>query len=416
MTTTGARPEAMPIATIGPARLFAGVGQGDPHSHDHHRRTHGELSRIDKQGLVSALATVGLRGRGGAAFPVADKLAATPAGGASEVVVNVSEGEPASHKDRTLAQTAPHLVIDGALTVAQSLRTRRVTIAVRDRGAADVFSWALADRADTRKVRLQATSGGFVSGEARALLQSIAGMPAVPPGHRVLPTVSGLGGKPTFVSNAETFAHIGLLACHGVEWFGEVGASERGTTLVTLVGDLPHTGLVEAPHGIGLGELAGTGGPTLIGGYHGTWVDRVDDLRLDRAHLHGRGLHLGAGVIARLPQDTCALGEVTRIARWLAAESSGQCGPCFFGLPAIAGDLDALMAGRLPTRGLEHLRRRLDLLPGRGACGHPDGAAMFIRTALDVHQAEIADHLAHGTCGRSCTGALPLDTTGANWS
>ncbi len=415
MTTTGVRPDTAAIATIGTARLFAGVGQDDPYAHDHHRRTHGEPAAFDKTTLGQALAFVGLRGRGGAGFPVADKLASTPAGGSTEIVVNLSEGEPASHKDRTLARTVPHLVIDGALTVARALRTRRVTIAVQDRDAAEVLARALADRKDARKVRLQLTAGGFVAGEARALIRSIDGEPAVPPGRRVLPTVAGVGGRPTFLSNAETFAHIGLLACHGADWFGEVGGSERGTTLVTLIGDLPHTGLVEAPLGMRLADLVGEG-PTLIGGYHGTWVSRVDDLRLDRDHLRTHGLHLGAGVIARLPPETCALAEVLRVARWLAAESSGQCGPCFFGLPAVAGDLEALTAGRLPAQGLEHLRRRLGLLPGRGACGHPDGAAMFLRTALEVHQAEIATHLAHGGCGRDCAGVLPLDAMEATTS
>lgn len=394
---------------LGPARLFAGVGDAAPSDHGHHLRTHGELLLAGHRELVDATAAVGLRGRGGAAFPVTDKLAGTPLGSATEVVVNLSEGEPASHKDRTLATLAPHLILDGALATARALRTRHVTLAVHDREAADVLEQALATRPDGADIRVRRSSGGFVAGEVRALLRSMSDGPAVPPGRRVLPTVAGLGGRPTFVSNAETFAHLGLLATHGPDWYGGIGAvGERGTTLLTLIGDVPHPGVVEVPMGTALSRLVGSDGPVLLGGYHGTWVTDVAGLELDRAGLRARGLHLGAGVIARLPQQTCALGEIARVARWLADQSAGQCGPCFFGLPSVADDLAALTAGRLPSGGLDRLRARIGLLPGRGACGHPDGAALFARTALDVHQTEIARHLAHGSCGRDLLGALPI--------
>jgi len=415
MTSTAVAPDPNAVAAVGTPRLFAGVGEGAPESSEHHHRTHGALTMFDHDWLVRATADVGLRGRGGAAFPVTRKLAGTPRGRSTEVVVNLSEGEPASRKDRVLARLAPHLIIDGALTVAHALKTRRITIAVKDTAASASLTRALMDRRDARGVRMQATTGGFVSGEVRALLRGMDGGPVVPPGRRVLPTVAGLSGRPTFVSNAETFAHIGLIARHGTEWYAEVGsASERGTTLLTLIGDVPRPGVVEAPLGTSLERLVGSAtAPVLIGGYHGAWVREAGDLRLDRVELSGRGLTLGAGVIARLPEDTCALGEVARVARWLAGESSGQCGPCFFGLPAVAADIEALVGGHLPAEGLGQLHRRLGLLPGRGACGHPDGAALFVSTALDVHQTEIAEHLARGRCGATCRGVLPLGAEGA---
>jgi NADH:ubiquinone oxidoreductase subunit F (NADH-binding) len=312
-----------------------------------------------------------------------------------------------------LAANAPHLLLDGALLVAGALRTRKVTVAVHDATIADVVAAAVRTRSDAAHVKVVRATGGFVSGEVRALLKGLEGAAAAPPGRRQIPSVSGLHGRPTFVSNAETFAHLGLLGTHGDEWYGEVGGrAERGTTLLTLLGQTVVKGVVEVPMGMPLRDLVDDpAGPLLIGGYHGTWLPRVGDLTLDRADLRGRGLHLGAGVIAVLPADTCALAEVAAVADWLARQSLGQCGPCFFGLPSVAGDVDALRRGQLPKGGLQALRRRLGQLPGRGACAHPDGATMFIRSALDVLQAEVAEHLAHGTCGRPYAGTLPIEQT-----
>ena len=135
MTSTAVAPDPNAVAAVGTPRLFAGVGEGAPESSEHHHRTHGALTMFDHDWLVRATADVGLRGRGGAAFPVTRKLAGTPRGRSTEVVVNLSEGEPASRKDRVLARLAPHLIIDGALTVAHALKTRRITIAVKDTAA-----------------------------------------------------------------------------------------------------------------------------------------------------------------------------------------------------------------------------------------------------------------------------------------
>jgi NADH:ubiquinone oxidoreductase subunit F (NADH-binding) len=265
-------------------------------------------------------------------------------------------------------------------------------------------------------VRLQPATGSFVGGEVRALLSGLSGAHPAPPGRRVLPTVSGLHGHPTFASNAETFAQLGLHGTHGPAWYGEVGTSaERGTTLLTLHGDVPQRGVLEAPMGTPLDRLLGAGsGPALVGGYHGTWLTATDGLVLDRAALRARGVMLGAGVLARLPETTCALAEVAAVARWLAGESAGQCGPCFFGLPAVAADLESLLVGRLPAAGLDGLERRLAQLPGRGACAHPDGAVMFTRTALDALTGELAQHLAHGGCGRPYSSVLPIEPKGGS--
>lgn len=395
----------------GSARLLAGTAGGRLDL-VRHRDVHGRPRRYDARHLADVLEQVRLLGRGGAAFPVATKLRGVAGGSHTHVLVNGAEGEPASHKDRILMQRAPHLVLDGALAVAAALETRRVTVVVRDAAAHTSLDAALRERDDARQVRLLGHEHGFVGGEVRSVSRAVSGGPGVPPGRRVLPTVHGVDGRPTFASNVETFAQVGLVLILGADTFAAIGSTdEPGTTLLTLLGDVPHTGVVEVPTGLPLTTLVGEGaGPVLVGGYHGTWLAGPGELTVSRPALRSAGVPLNAGVLARLPQDTCALGEVAAVARWLGQESAGQCGPCFFGLPALASSLDDVLAGRAePT----DARRRTSLLPGRGACAHPDGAAGFVASALDALDHEVGVHRRQGRCGRPVRGVLPVRMEGA---
>ena len=114
-------------------------------------------------------------------------------------------------------------------------------------------------------------------------------------------------------------------------------------------------------------------------------------------HERSRG-RLGAGLVVALPTAGCGVLETARLVRYLASESAGQCGPCKFGLPAIADQLELLAEG-MPVR-FDDLTRWVDEIEGRGACGHPDGVARHIRSALDVFGHEVSEHLA-GRCSAS---------------
>ena len=409
MTVLDSRPG--PTA-YGTARLLAGVTSGRPADLARHREHHGEQRFHGHIELAALADQVRLLGRGGAAFPVGTKLRAMPAGSRTRVLVNGSESEPASRKDRTLMRLAPHLVLDGALVVARALGTRRVTIVLHDPVSERALVAARAERRDAVDVRVVRNDGAFVSGEVRAAIRGVNGASAVPPGRRVLPHERGVDDAPTFASNVETFAHLALLSSLGADRFAGVGSPEEpGTTLLTLIGDVPRPGVVEVPTGLPLAALLPDQDirprPVLVGGYHGSWVGDVRGLSITRPAFKAAGLPLNAGVIARLSNETCALGEVAAVSSWLAAQSAGQCGPCFFGLPYVAQDVHQLLGGIDSGARLE---RRVAHLPGRGACAHPDGSAMFVRTALAALGDEIDAHRRYGTCGRPWRHELPTSS------
>lgn len=405
-------------------RLLTGEFDGAPTSLAEHLARHRQLPRrIDRHGadaLIAEIGRAGLTGRGGAGFPTARKLAAVAmAGGRPVVVANGAEGEPASAKDKVLAATQPHLVLDGVAAAASILGARHAFVVVPD-AVAETMEIAVAERTASRldgvRLRVVTAADGFVAGEASAVVSWIErGVPAPGPVPRRL-AEHGLRGQPTLVQNIETLAHLALIARYGADWFRAVGTrSEPGSMLVTVVGAARHPGVKEVELGRSVRDVLTVAGglacrvdAALIGGYSGAWVrwSAVADLPFSVAGLASVHAGPGAGLIAALPADRCGLAETARIASYLAAESAGQCGPCLFGLGAIGAELTALAQGRGGDP--ERIRRWLGQIDGRGACRHPDGAARMIRSALDIFGQEVSEH-ANGWCtGISDSPALPL--------
>jgi NADH:ubiquinone oxidoreductase subunit F (NADH-binding) len=367
--------------------------------------------------LVRLLEASGLRGRGGAAFPTARKFAAVAARpGRPVVVVNAAEGEPASGKDKAILRHNPHLVLDGAVIAAASLGAREAIIAISAEAALEStrVSAAIAERRKRRLDRVALSvvpvPATFLTGEETALVRAIAGGPAKPTLKPPFPFESGLEGRPTLVQNAETLAQLALIARFGSAWFREAGAPDApGTALVTLSGAVERPGVHEIELGWTLGELlARAGGATepfsavLVGGYFGGWIaaTEVDSFRLLPDTL-------GAGAVIVFPDSACAVADSARVLRYLAGESAGQCGPCLNGLAAIADGFERLAAG-VDGAGSATLARWARLVSGRGACRHPDGAARFLDSTMQVFPGELARHAQHGRCGKRVRPILPL--------
>ncbi|MDQ0984377.1 ferredoxin [Streptomyces sp. V2I9] len=285
---------------------------------------------------------------------------------------------------------------------------------------------ALAERglSDRRGRRLRArvvrTPERMVSGEASSVIRAANGGPALPPGRRERAAETGVGGAPTLLSNAETYAQLAVAARIGPRRYAHTGLpSEPGTVLLPLSGAVARPMVVEVPTGVPLRyvlELAGS--PpfpqgVLTGGYHGNWIDAVaaHDALVSRESLTTAGGALGAGAILPIGPDTCPLGESPRIANRPAAETAGQCGPCKLGLPAVAGGLSDVLNGGGPAA-LEALREVTRAVRGREACKHPDGSARFLFSALSVFTDDLAAHVLGGGCGRETAGVLPLPASG----
>ncbi|MET9119348.1 NADH-ubiquinone oxidoreductase-F iron-sulfur binding region domain-containing protein [Streptomyces longwoodensis] len=397
-------------------RLLAGWhATGQPATLTDHVRHHGPLPHTEGvPGLVEHVEAAGLTGRGGAGFPTARKLRGVIGGrGPAVVVVNAMESEPASGKDQFLLAVAPHLVLDGAVLAAAAVGADTVHVCL-PRTRTDQhrqLGTALEERRRTRldpvRICLHALPHGYVSSESTALVRWLNGGPARPQGSPPHSHERGVARRPTLVHNAETLAHLALVARHGPDWFREAGTpDEPGTTLVTVSGAVAAPGVLEVPLGTPLATLLDhAGGPTepvravLLGGFAGTWLPAESvHTPLARRDLAPLGASPGAGVLVALPGPACGLAETARMLAFLAAHGARQCGPCRYGLPAVAEDFAALAAGHARPDLLSRLHRRTGLLPDRGACRHPDGAARLAASALRTFADDVARHLTHGIC------------------
>jgi NADH:ubiquinone oxidoreductase subunit F (NADH-binding) len=366
--------------------------------------------------LIDEIQRSGLLGRGGGAFPTATKMRAVAgARGRAIVVANGAEGEPTSTKDRTLLELLPQLVLDGAILAAEAVGADEAIVCVCESAAAGVESAerAIEERAGepsasrSPKLQLRIVPSHYVAGQESALVNYLSGGPATPTFTPPMPFERGLRRRPTLVNNVETLAHIALIARHGARWFRQLGTpTQPGSALVTLSGPLNHPGVYEIQYGASLASMINAAGGTtagvraaLTGGYAGAWIagQSLRGLALSNEHLAAHGASLGAGIVLLLSADACPVAETARVARWLSGQSARQCGPCTYGLDALASTVEQLAAGAGRAHA-QRIDRLASLTVGRGACAHPDGAVNVIVSALDVFAPEFADHARHGPC------------------
>lgn len=393
----------MDVARHGPVRVCS-----QPESLREHRDRLGLRSRVesdqDAKRLVDVLDEIGLTGHGGGHFPVARKWEAVRrAGGGGTVVANAAESEPISAKDAVLLQCHPHLVLDGLICAGEALGASRLVVWVHAGANAThrALVRALAERRHALvepSIDVVIAPRTYLSGESSAVVRGLSGGPVLPEFRLVPSATQGVEGKPTLVQNVETLARVALAARATVR--------QPGTLLTVLT---PRArSVVEVAPGSTLAQVVRTAGwpewirpqAVLVGGYGGTWLPWSSAATTTVAHqsLRPIGTSLGAGVIAAVPQDVCGPSETARVARYLAANGAGQCGPCIFGLPTLAADIERLAAGRARRPRVQRLLDLLDEVDDRGACRHPDGFVRMVRTALATFASDIDAHEAGHPC------------------
>ena len=370
-------------------------------------------SRAWRDAFGAELEASGLAGRGGAGFPAAVKLAlAQNSGRGGTVLVNAMEGEPASDKDKLLLMRSPHLVLDGAQLLAAATGARHVTVCVPE-GRHQVA--AAVQRAMEERVAAGCAPAPeamvrppdrFIAGEESALVRWVESGQSLPSFRPDKGIALRIGRQGVLVHNAETLAHVAMIARTGPEEFRSRGlAEDPGTSLVTISGAVEHPGVVEIERGTPLIDIArraaSSGEPQalLVGGYGGAWVDPAHFATPYASFsLRAIGATAGVGIVVVLGQNACGLMESARIALYMAGQSAGQCGPCVYGLPALAHDLARLARGEADLGLLARLHRRLDEVEGRGACRHPDGAVNLVRSALQVFATDVSAHASGAPC------------------
>jgi len=377
----------------------------------------GYHTALDAGPLLAEVESSGLRGRGGAGYPLGAKLRSVRRNlrhGDAVVVANGEEGEPMSIKDRWLLRTRPHLVIDGLRLAARAVSATRGMVYLSDEEAARSIEDALneldgrhLDGLETFIVRVEP---GYVAGEETAAVRAINGGPAKPMDKPPRPFERGVDSLPTLVSNVETLANLPFINRHGAAAYRSVGtAASAGTFLATISGSALPPALYEVAHGVRLSELLAFHGAdisktrgVLMGGYSAGFLGEAA-LRtpLDHESMSRRKSGLGCGAIGVITEE-CPLAVAASVLDYFDHQNAGQCGSCFNGTAAMAAASIALRVGCATAEDVGRLRRWSTVLRGRGACGTLNAACNIAATVLDVFPTVIDTHLMNEcrTCRR----------------
>jgi NADH:ubiquinone oxidoreductase subunit F (NADH-binding)/NADH:ubiquinone oxidoreductase subunit E len=350
----------------------------------------------DVNGLIEQLKIADLRGMGGAGVPAHQKwndVRQAP-GNTKYVVCNGDESEPATFKDRELLLRTPRLVLEGLLLGAFVIKADKVIIYIRheyepqieamreavrhakDLGVTETVAKAIGHPLE---VEVFVSPGGYICGEASALIEAIEGKRAEPRNKPPQLETNGLYDCPTLLSNVETFAWVPSIAVHGGAWYRDQGVNGcAGLRFFSISGDVVRPGAYEVPNGLTLRSLiedhAGgmrdgrqlhvfapsgpSGGflPRLIPadglparvreqlGQTETHID-ILDYPLDLNKYREIGLMLGAGVVA-YAEGVDLLAQALSASRFFRDESCGKCVPCRVGTWKITELAQSLVEGR----------------------------------------------------------------------
>ena len=367
-------------AVVGSAadrRLLARVGSTDPTSLDAYRRAGGyeSLPRAIDMGpaaVIDAIKASGIRGRGGAAFPMGVKWEAVADSDVATryLVCNADESEPGTFKDRVLIEEDPFAVVE-AMTIAgfavgatlgylyirgeYPLATERFKGALEQTRTAGLLGPGILGRDISFDIEVRSGAGAYICGEETALFNSIEGFRGEPRNKPPFPTQVGLFGAPTVVNNVETLANVPAIVLHGGEAFAALGtADSTGPKLFCLSGAVAAPGVYEVEFGATMGEVISLAGGTkgeiaaiLLGGAAGSFVEPdLLDLPLTFEATREAGVSLGSGVIMPFPAGTDFEQVIARIAAFFRDESCGQCVPCRVGTVRQEETLLRLSSGK----------------------------------------------------------------------
>ncbi|MCB9881867.1 MAG: SLBB domain-containing protein [Planctomycetes bacterium] len=324
--------------------------------------------------VIDAVEEAGLRGRGGAAFPVARKWRVASAREAEHkyVVANGGEHEPGSRKDRYLLEHRPHAILEGLLLCGYATGARHgylylirdmeealtsVRSAIDEARAAGLLGANVLGSEFTFDVEVHEAPTTYVAGEETAAIDSIEGGEGKPRAKPPYPGEAGIHGHPTTVNNVETLAHVPFIVREGGEAYAAIGTAEsKGTMLFTLGEEVNRPGVYELPFGstfrqlieaCGEGTREGRAVRAILPAYSAGFLT-AEHLDVPIAHetLKPLGSSPGCGGVKLFLEGSDLVAEVGEIARFFAREQCGQCAPCRLVTTQMALVVDGVLAGK----------------------------------------------------------------------
>ena len=404
-------PPPIPVAAITKPVVLAGILEGD----DPWQHWPEVVTSWSPQRLIDELAASGLRGRGGAGYPVAAKWSAAAAGQAPRyVVANGDEGDPGSFCDRVLMEQDPHRVLAGLAYAGHAVGAERGYVYVRSEypAALESLSAAVAEATSAGhlgrnlhgttscfEVMVVEGAGSYVAGEETALLHALEGRRGAVRPRPPYPTSSGLFGAPTAVNNVETLSAVPWIVDRGGEAFAGLGrAPETGTKLVCLNEAFTAPGVYEVELGMPIRRIVDVLGGGLrdgrrlrsvqVGGPLGGFLSPEElDVPLLESALAAYGVALGHASLIAFDDRVPAAELLRHVWRFAALESCGTCAPCRIGSGRGAALAERVVAG--DGSALAEQQPLLATLETASMCAFGRGVPGSIRSLMRVYADEL---------------------------
>jgi NADP-reducing hydrogenase subunit HndC len=378
------------------------------------------------QEVIDIIKKSGLRGRGGAGFPVGVKWQAVrdAPGDKKYIVCNADESEPGTFKDRVILEGNPFSMIEAMLIAGYACGAdegyiyirgeyhdalEKITNAIKAAKEFGVLGQNILKTGFSFDIHVHSGAGAYICGEETALLASIEGKRGEPRSKPPYPTTNGLWGKPTLINNVETLGNIPPIIHNGPEWFRSIGTtSSPGTKVYTILGNVNRTGLMEVPMGITLREVIGIYGKGMkggafkfaqTGGSSGSIIPAIlQDTPMDFDSYRNVGVALGSGALLICDDSNCIVDCVRVLMKFFKVESCGKCVPCRIGTEQTLQIMTDISEGRGTMEQLEQLdllRKGMEQLSN---CGLGQTAGTPIKNMLEHFRAEVEAHIKLGVC------------------
>ncbi len=378
--------------------------------------------------VIENVVTSGLRGRGGAGFPVGLKWQTVAKSGPADrkyVVCNADEGDPGAYMDRSVLESDPHRVLEGMAIAAYAvgadtgyiycraeypLAVKRLKTAIRQAKRRKMLGQNIADTQFSFEIEIRLGAGAFVCGEETALLASIEGQRGTPRPRPPYPAMSGLWQKPTLINNVESFANIPPIVRNGGAWYAATGVGRsKGTKVFALAGRVVRTGLIEVPMGMTLREIIFDIGGGIIdgrpfkavqtGGPSGGCIPaELLDTTLDYESLAEKGSIMGSGGMIVLDDTSCMVDVARYFMEFSREESCGKCIPCRSGTTQLGMLLNKISEGRADLDDLDRLEELARMVKSTSLCGLGQNAPNPILSTLRYFRDEYLMHIKERTC------------------
>ncbi len=376
--------------------------------------------------IINEVKRSNLRGRGGAGFPTGLKWSFMPKGeGQKYFVCNADEGEPGTFKDRYIMSENPHQLIEGMVIGGYAIDATVGYIYIR--GEFEFVAKILQKAIDEAYEKgflgknilnsgfdfdlyIHLGAGAYICGEETGLINSLEGKTGQPRLKPPFPAQYGLFGKPTTVNNVETIACVPDIIKKGSDWFLSIGPDKNnGTKIYAVSGHVNNPGVFELPMGTPLREIIYEHAGGIIGGKKlkavipgGSSAPVLGpehlDIPMDFDSLKNVGSMLGSGAIIVMSEDTCIVEAYTRLAKFYAHESCGQCTPCREGTAWLYKILKRIENGEGKKGDIDLILDICNKIMGRTICPLGDAAVMCVKPAVERFREEFEYHIEHKKC------------------